>query len=149
MPFAAMPEQVGVESIFGMSNISEVQIDAVLLLRVTRIAIAYRALGYHRADFLLEALPGFHCSRVESPNAESTFPVPGARSTHHGECSDIEVAHVERVFLDKLATRLDLIAHQLGESFLRLLNRRDLNLEHGTGLGIHGGVPQLSGVHFA
>jgi hypothetical protein len=60
MPFAAMPEQVGIEGIFGMSDISEVQIDAALLLCVTRIAIAYRALGHHCADFLLESLPGFH-----------------------------------------------------------------------------------------
>ena len=60
MPLAAMPKQVGVEGIFGMSDISEVQVDAALLLCVLRIAITYRALGYHRADFLLEPLPGFH-----------------------------------------------------------------------------------------
>ena len=73
MPFAAMPEQVGVEGIFGMSDISEVQLDAALLLCVLRIAIAYRALSHHRADFLLEPLPGFHCIKVESPNDVSTF----------------------------------------------------------------------------
>jgi hypothetical protein len=60
MPFAAMPEQVGVEGIFGMCDLSEVQVDAALLLRVMRVAITYRALGYHGADFLLEPLPGFH-----------------------------------------------------------------------------------------
>jgi len=60
MPFAAVPEQVGVEGILGMSDISEVQVDAVLLLCVMCIAIAYRALGRHRADFLLEPLRGFH-----------------------------------------------------------------------------------------
>ena len=60
MPFAAMPQQVGVESIFGMSDISEVQVDAALLLCVTRIAFAYRALSHHRADFPIEPLPGFH-----------------------------------------------------------------------------------------
>jgi hypothetical protein len=60
VPFAAMPEQVGVEGIFGMSDISEVQVDVALLLCVTRIAIAYRALGHHCADFLLKPLAGFH-----------------------------------------------------------------------------------------
>jgi len=60
MPFAAMPQQVGVEGIFGMSDLSEVQVDAALLLYVVRVAIAYRALGHHRADFLLEPLPQIH-----------------------------------------------------------------------------------------
>ena len=60
MPFAAMPQQVGVESIFRMSDISEVQVNAALLLCVTGIAITYRALGHHHADFLLEPLPRFH-----------------------------------------------------------------------------------------
>src|SRR6516162_8857035 len=83
-------------------------------------------------------------SRSNSPD------VPGTGRSSTQNCrSDIEVAHVERVFLDKLATRFDLIAHQLGENFLRLLNRRDLNLEHRTRLGIHGGVPELGGVHLA
>ena len=126
MPFAAMPEQVGVEGILGMSDVSEVQLDAALLLCVTRIAIAYRALGHHRADFLLEPRRGFHCLRVESPNDVSRLPWWGIGA--EGCCSDIEVAHVERVFLDELATRFDLIAHQLGENFLRFLDRRDLKL---------------------
>jgi len=73
MPFSAMPEQVGIEGIFGMSDISEVQLDAALLLCVLRIAIAYRALSHHRADFLLEPLPGFHRIKVESPNDVSAF----------------------------------------------------------------------------
>ena len=60
MPFSAMPEQVGIEGIFGMSDISEVQVDAALPLCVMRIAIAYRALGHHCTDVLLEPLPGFH-----------------------------------------------------------------------------------------
>ena len=80
MPFAAMPEQVGVESILGMSDISEVQVDAVVLLCVKCIAIAYRALGHHRADFLLEPLRGFHGIKVESANGVTFLVVREVRA---------------------------------------------------------------------
>src|SRR5262249_27348230 len=64
VPFATMPQQIGVERILGMGDIGEVQVDAVQLLRVTRITIAYCTIGHHRADVPPKALLGFHSSRL-------------------------------------------------------------------------------------
>src|SRR5450759_1329848 len=63
--------------------------------------------------------------------------------------SDIEEPHFLRVLLDERASRLDLVAHEHRED---LVGR--LDVFHGYDLerarhGVHGGVPQLVGVHLA
>src|ERR1700687_152211 len=54
---------------------------------------------------------------------------------------NVEAASVERILLDEQAARLDLIAHQLGESLLRFFARRDLHFQHRARLRVHRGRP--------
>src|SRR4051794_32519475 len=61
--------------------------------------------------------------------------------------SDVEVLHVERVRLDELAARLDLIAHERREDLVRGVGIRELYLEQGAGLRVHRGCPELLRVH--
>src|SRR6266478_5497906 len=71
------------------------------------------------------------------------------RGIKRGAHSDVEVADVERVLLDELAARLDLVAHQLLEHLLSVLLRTDLHAQHRARLRIHRGLPQLLRVHLA
>src|SRR5262249_61637561 len=63
--------------------------------------------------------------------------------------SDVEVPHVERVLLDELPSRLDLVSHQGGEDLVGLVRVLDLHLEQCARLGIHGRLPELRRVHLA
>src|SRR5665647_1152730 len=63
--------------------------------------------------------------------------------------SDIEEPHFLRVLLDERAARLDLVAHQHRKD---LIGRLDVFHRHeleGARHGVHGGVPELVGVHLA
>jgi hypothetical protein len=51
--------------------------------------------------------------------------------------------------LDERPARLDVVAHQRGEDFVGGDGVVDLHLEQAAHGGVHGGFPQLFGVHFA
>src|SRR6202035_5949863 len=58
---------------------------------------------------------------------------------------DVQVADVERVGLDELPPRLDLVAHQDGEDRVGLDVVLDPHLQEAAALGGHGGLPELLG----
>src|SRR3970282_2771995 len=63
--------------------------------------------------------------------------------------SDVEETHVVGVLLDEQLSRGDVVAHQGLEHVLgpeRILHG---DLEQGPGLGVHGGLPELGGVHLS
>ena len=61
----------------------------------------------------------------------------------------VEVSDVERVVLDELAPRLDLVAHQRGEHLVRLGVVLGADLQQRPVLGIHRRGPQRVRVHLA
>src|SRR5688572_9313900 len=63
----------------------------------------------------------------------------GAIVCSAGARSDVEVGDAERVRLDELAPRLDLVAHQRGEGLARADGILDLDLEQDPLGRIHGG----------
>src|SRR5512144_206316 len=63
--------------------------------------------------------------------------------------SDIEEPHLLRVLLDELATRLDLVAHQHREDFVRSLGVFHGHQHERARHGVHGGLPELVRVHLA
>src|SRR4029077_12817762 len=63
--------------------------------------------------------------------------------------SDVEVAHVQRILLDELPPRLDLVTHQGGEDLVGLVGILDLHLEERARRGLHRGLPELGRVHLA
>src|SRR5581483_12254292 len=71
------------------------------------------------------------------------------RAPRRGWTSDVEVPRVERVFLDELATRLDLVAHEGREDDVGFDGVLDLHLEERPRAGIHGRLPELRGVHLS
>ncbi len=58
---------------------------------------------------------------------------------------DIQVFDVQGVFFDELAARFDDVAHQHGKNRIGFHVVFDLYLEHGSLLGVHGGLPKLGG----
>ena len=72
-----------------------------------------------------------------------------ALGQQRGAPLDVEVRDGERVALDELAARLDLIAHQRREDLVGGDRVFDAHLHEPTRLGIHGRVPELLGVHLA
>jgi hypothetical protein len=54
-----------------------------------------------------------------------------------------------RLPLDEVAPRLHLVAHQHGEHAVGLDGVVDLHAQQAAHGGVHGGFPQLLGVHFA
>src|SRR5690349_4700859 len=62
---------------------------------------------------------------------------------------NIEVADVQRVRLDELSARLDLVAHEGREDVVRLVGVLDLHLQERAALGIHGRLPELARIHLA
>src|SRR5262249_40197798 len=62
--------------------------------------------------------------------------------------SNVEIGDGERVLLDELAARLDLIAHQRREDIVRRNGVFDLHLHETATRRIDGGLPELPGVHF-
>src|SRR6267142_346482 len=62
---------------------------------------------------------------------------------------DVEISDVERVFLDELAPRLDLVAHQGREHLVRLGVVLGADLEERPVFRVHGGRPQRVRVHLA
>ncbi len=60
---------------------------------------------------------------------------------------DVEVDDVEGVGLDEVASWFDDVAHEDVEEFVGADGVVDDDLAHGPGFGVHGGVPQLFGVH--
>src|SRR5512136_388702 len=87
----------------------------------------------------------------------STRSAPGAwcrgarpRTRHEAPGrSDVEVPDVERVFLDELAPRLDLVTHQGREHQVGLGVVLGANLQQRPGLRLHRRGPELVGVHLA
>src|SRR5215470_1775071 len=62
---------------------------------------------------------------------------------------DVEVHDVEGVLLDELAARLHRVAHQDGEDLVSADRILHAHPEQGARLRIHGGLPELLGVHLA
>ena len=62
--------------------------------------------------------------------------------------SYIQIPHPQRIGLNKIPPRFHCIAHQRIENFIRANGIFDLRLEQTADFGIHGGFPQLFGIHF-
>src|SRR5579863_3312838 len=76
--------------------------------------------------------------------------VPPSFARSSGEsCSDVEILDVERVILDEFAALLDVFAHQRGKHLLGLHHVLELHFQQRASLGVHGGGPELVGIHFA
>ena len=63
--------------------------------------------------------------------------------------SDVKVLHVQGVVLDELPARLDLVAHEQGEHLLGLDRVGQSDRAAASLLGVHGGLEELLGIHFA
>src|SRR5829696_1262261 len=65
--------------------------------------------------------------------------------------SDVQEADVAGMPFDELLTRLDLVAHQIREGLLQAARGGlvDRDLLQGAGLGVHGRLAELLGVHLA
>lgn len=63
--------------------------------------------------------------------------------------SDVQVANVQCVFVDELATGLHLIPHEHTENLIGTDRIVDTHLQQGSCVGIHRRFPKLVGVHFA
>ena len=61
----------------------------------------------------------------------------------------VQIPDVERILFDELAAALHVFAHQRGEDLLAFAQILQAHLQQRALLGIHGGFPQLLGVHFA
>src|SRR5580704_10492138 len=61
--------------------------------------------------------------------------------------SDVEIRHRQRILLDELTPRLDLIAHQRGEDLIRRYRVLDAHLQQPPRLRIDRGLPELLGIH--
>src|SRR6185369_10071252 len=62
---------------------------------------------------------------------------------------DVQIDHVQRVGLDEVAARLDLVTHQDGEDLVRFDGVLDLDLQQDPVFRVHGGLPELLRVHLA
>src|SRR5450830_384205 len=62
---------------------------------------------------------------------------------------NIQVNDVQRILLDKITARLNLIAHQNRENLVRLDDILDLDLQKDTVFRVHGGLPELFRVHLS
>jgi len=62
---------------------------------------------------------------------------------------NVNVPRPQRVGLNEVPPRLHLIPHQHGEHAIRLDGIVDLHAQQAAHVGVHGGFPQLLGVHFA
>ena len=62
---------------------------------------------------------------------------------------DVQILHIQRVVFDELAAGFDDIAHEDGKDGIRFHLILNLHLQHGALVGVHGGFPQLRGIHFA
>src|SRR4051812_9246308 len=61
--------------------------------------------------------------------------------------SDIEEANILGVALDERTPRLDVLAHEHGEQLVRLRRVVEGHLQQHPVGRVHGGIPQLGGVH--
>src|SRR6185436_6086557 len=61
--------------------------------------------------------------------------------------SDVQIPDKLRVFLDEQLARLDLIAHQLLKEVGGANRVLQLDLEDRPARGVHGGFPELVGIH--
>ncbi len=91
---------------------------------------------------------GADADRVEDEPAGQAAGDRVARPLSIAPTSDVD-AGGERVLLDKLAARLDDVAHQLGEDVVGLVDRLHVDLQQRTGVCIERGFPELVGVHLA
>src|ERR1035437_9761039 len=71
------------------------------------------------------------------------------RRSIHPRGLDVEVLHVESIVLDELAAGFNVFAHQSGEDGLGFGDVFELDRKQRAPFGIHGGLPQLRGGHFA
>src|SRR5215469_6142310 len=90
------------------------------------------------------ALPAI--GRRNVPQAERRVPVldwqvPGARL-------NVQVDDFEGIFLDELAAILDVFAHERRENLLGFDNVFEFDFQQGARFRVHGGFPELRGIHF-
>src|SRR6201998_2080981 len=62
---------------------------------------------------------------------------------------DIEIYYFESVVFDEFAARFDVFTHERGENIFCGDGVFELHLQQRAGVRVHGGFPQLLGVHFA
>ena len=61
----------------------------------------------------------------------------------------VQIPHVQRVLFDELAAALHVLAHQRGEDRFRFGQVLQIHFQQRARFGVHGGFPELLGVHFA
>ena len=61
----------------------------------------------------------------------------------------IQVLHFKRVLLNVVAPLLNILTHQNGKQIVGIAGLIPSHLQQSAPRGIHGGVPQLNGLHFA
>jgi len=69
---------------------------------------------------------------------------PACRGTSH-----VQIGHVQRIFLDEIAARLDDVAHQASEDLVGEVSLGDFDPEQRTVRRVERGLPELVGVHLA
>jgi len=112
MQLASMRYQIVSESIFRMCDTFELEVDAKILFRIARITFADGAIRRHDAYLFVQIFSRRH----------ATCEVRAS-----GFSSDVEVADVERVLLDKNSARFYQVTHQFGENFFGGFQRSDLH----------------------
>src|SRR5688572_27759773 len=76
-------------------------------------------------------------------------PLKSACALVSGGHLDVKESNVFGVALDEVAAVLDVLAHQDREDLVGDGGVLEPDLEQGASLGVHGGLPQLVGVHLA
>ena len=87
--------------------------------------------------------------KSERSGAYSFTLAPAPKDPKVGGGSHIEVLYLQGILGDELASGLDIISHQGAEDSFRLRRIGDRNLKERTGLRVHRGLPELSGIHLA
>src|SRR4030067_1556831 len=75
------------------------------------------------------------------------LPLKTGKTTIVAARSDVEVDDVERIFLDELPARFDLVAHEHGEYLVRGDAVLHADLEESADLRVHRGLPELLRAH--
>src|SRR5690349_23726578 len=88
------------------------------------------------------------CISTSMPTG-STRSCAGTSTTERQPLSDVQETNVLGVAHDEAAPRLDVLAHEHAEQLVRGSRVVERDLEQDALGRVHGGVPQLPGVHLA
>src|SRR5438128_550873 len=87
------------------------------------------------------------CARLPGEHWRRLFALKSA--PYAGADSHVDVRRPQRIALDEVAPRLDLVAHQHREHVVGLDGVVDLHAQQAAHGGVHRGLPELLRVHLA